>query len=120
MRKKYIPLKVGEKRAARFWDKVARGPRGSCWPWVGYKKASGHGLTSLGKKIMHAHRAAWLLKRGEIPAGLCVNHKCHNPSCCNPEHMYLGTRAENMHDHFYPIRKRRYRVGKGVRVDILI
>lgn len=91
-----------ERREARFWAKVSHAnERGRCWLWRGFTKVSGHGLTSWQNKPIHAHRLAWILKRGEIESGLCVNHKCRHPTCCNPEHMYLGTRAENMFDRFY-------------------
>ena len=91
-----------ERREARFWAKVSHAhERGYCWLWRGYTKTSGHGLTAWRGKPIHAHRLAWILKRGEIEDGLCVNHKCRHPTCCNPEHMYLGTRAENMFDRFY-------------------
>lgn len=96
--RKAAPLR----RAARFWAKVSHADeRGRCWLWQGYTKTSGHGLTAWQGKPIHAHRLAWILKRGEIEGGLCVNHKCRHPTCCNPEHLYLGTRAENMFDRFH-------------------
>jgi hypothetical protein len=91
-----------ERREARFWAKVSNANvRGRCWLWGGYTKPSGHGLTTYQGKSIHAHRLAWIYKRGEIESDLSVNHKCRNPTCCNPEHLYLGTRADNMHDRFY-------------------
>jgi hypothetical protein len=81
-----------------FWDKVQRGAPDECWPWLGYKKASGHGLTSYKSVPTHASRKAWILTHGPIDSALCVNHKCDNAACCNPAHMYLGTRADNMVD----------------------
>lgn len=117
-RKRYSGIRVSPERAERFWAKVQNAKvRGCCWLWQGFKRASGHGVTSLKEYTgnmspMHAHKVAWLLVRGEIAAGLCVNHKCHNAACCNPEHMYLGTRAENMADRFQK-RQRVYRVSKA-------
>jgi hypothetical protein len=86
-----------------FWEKVQRGTPEECWPWLGYKKSSGHGLTSLDSLPIHASRKAWILTHGPIRGGGCVNHKSKRVCalqavCCNPDHMYLGTRADNMID----------------------
>lgn len=83
-----------------FWAKVQRGDPGECWPWLGFKKPSGHGLTSLNSLGIHASRKAWILTHGPIRGDFCVNHRCDNAACCNPEHLYLGTRADNMIDRF--------------------
>lgn len=83
---------------ARFWAKVDRGAPHECWPWLGYRKPSGHGLTSYKSLQIHASRKSWILTHGEIRDGLCVNHRCDNAACCNPAHLYLGTRADNMRD----------------------
>ena len=92
--------------AARFWAKVAKVPAGECWPWQGYTKPSGHGLTSHQSFTIHAHRKAWILTHGPIREGLSVNHRCDYPACCNPAHLYLGTRADNMIDRWAPDSKR--------------
>jgi hypothetical protein len=84
----------------KFWRKVKRGEATDCWPWLGFKKSSGHGLTSYKSMPIHASRKAWILTHGEIRNGLCVNHRCDNAECCNPAHMYLGSRADNMADHW--------------------
>lgn len=81
-----------------FWDKVTRGAPDDCWPWEGFRKASGHGLTSYKSLTIHASRKAFILTHGPISSDLCVNHRCDNPGCCNPSHLYLGTRADNMID----------------------
>lgn len=87
-----------ERRIAAFWGKVTRGAPGDCWPWTGYKKVSGHGLTTYKSLAIHASRKAYILAHGPIPTALCVNHRCDNAACCNPSHLYLGTRADNMID----------------------
>lgn len=87
-----------EKRSAAFWRKVSRGTSDACWPWIGYKKSSGHGLTSYKSAPIHASRKAYILTHGPISSALCVNHRCDNAGCCNPSHLYLGTRADNMID----------------------
>lgn len=83
-----------------FWTKVLKAGPDECWPWLGYKKKSGHGLTQLKGTPIHTHRKAWILTHGPIAEGMCVNHTCHNQICCNPAHMYLGSRAQNMADRF--------------------
>jgi hypothetical protein len=83
-----------------FWENVRVGAPGECWPWLGYKRPSGHGLTCYKSMPIHASRKAWILTKGEIRGGLCVNHRCDNAECCNPAHMYLGTRADNMRDYW--------------------
>jgi hypothetical protein len=86
-----------------FWDRVKKGSPDECWPWLGYTKPSGHGMTSLDSLPMHASRKAWILTHGPITGTECVNHKSKQicalqAICCNPGHMYLGTRADNMVD----------------------
>lgn len=99
-------LSAAETRnAAAFWAKVQIGTPDECWPWLGYKRPSGHGLTSYQSMPIHAHRKAWILTYGPIRDGKCVNHKCDNPACCNPspKHMYLGDRIDNMIDRWEKI-----------------
>jgi hypothetical protein len=81
-----------------FWRRVEVLGEGDCWPWLGFCKPSGHGLTTYKSMCIHAHRKAWILTHGPILADLCVNHRCDNAACCNPAHMYLGTRGDNMID----------------------
>lgn len=84
----------------KFWVKVKRGADTDCWPWQGFKKPTGHGLTSYKSEPIHASRKAYILTHGPIRDGKCVNHRCDNAACCNPAHLYLGTRADNMIDRF--------------------
>lgn len=78
-----------------LWEWVRRGGENECWLWVGSTRKDGHGQFRLRFRMYGAHRAAWMLTRGAIPAGLCVLHTCGEPRCCNPEHLYLGTRVES-------------------------
>jgi hypothetical protein len=69
-----------------------------CWIWTGNKQKDGYGVIGLkdGRRIL-AHRASWFIHSGEIPS-LCVLHKCDNPACVRFDHLFLGTRADNVHD----------------------
>ena len=93
-----VPSDAEERLAARFWAKVDQGDAGECWPWTGYVRPSGHGGTTYKCFSILASRKAWILTHGPISSEVCVNHRCDNALCCNPAHMYLGTRADNMID----------------------
>lgn len=83
----------------RFWSKVDKS--GNCWNWTGLKFHFGHGSFSIGSRwdnsnrSIGAHRYSWEIHNGKIPNKLCVLHKCDNPSCVKPEHLFLGTRLDN-------------------------
>ena len=67
-----------------------------CIEWKGSTRRGGYGrITIQGSREISTHRLAWIIAHGDIPEGLCVLHKCDNPSCCNTEHLFLGTKAEN-------------------------
>lgn len=83
--------------ADRFWSKVSRGPYAECWPWMASvrRKDEGYGAFWLEGKHQPASRVAWMLTNGPIADGLVVCHRCDNPPCCNPAHLFLGTAKDN-------------------------
>jgi hypothetical protein len=83
----------------RFWARVARGEgEDACWPWAGPQSSAGYGAIMYRRVNRSTHRLAWELTNGAIPDGLWVLHRCDNPPCCNPAHLFLGTNADNVRD----------------------
>ncbi|HEX8653528.1 MAG TPA: HNH endonuclease signature motif containing protein [Pyrinomonadaceae bacterium] len=90
---------IGSNFAERFWSKVELSSESNgCWLWRGRVLRSGYGTAWKDGTYQYAHRIAYELKYGEIPEGMCVCHKCDNPPCCRPDHLFIGSQEENMHD----------------------
>lgn len=81
---------------ADFWDRMTL--RGECLEWTGCKDRKGYGRVHFEGSGWVTHRLAWFITNGLIPDGMLVCHHCDNPSCCNPEHLFLGTNTDNMRD----------------------
>lgn len=95
--------------ASRFWAKVEKSD--GCWEWVGARYVRGYGKFVVAGKDYKAHRISKLLHDGALAADLCVCHHCDNKRCVRPDHLFIGTQADNMHD--MKVKDRRKGIGVG-------
>ena len=95
-----------------FERNCIKGAVDDCWLWSAYITPHGYGQTRIGgrglNEAMLAHRLSWLVNVGEIPEGMHVLHKCDNPPCCNPNHLFLGTNLDNIKDRVSKNRSNRW------------
>ncbi len=90
----------------RFWEKVNKNgnqmphvPKiGKCWEWIAGINGNGRPIFSIRKKSIAAHRVSYILHFGDIPKDICVLHRCDNPICVRPDHLFLGTHLDNAND----------------------
>ena len=81
-----------------FWEKVDRKSPEECWEWKGYINQNGYGHIRIYGKGWYAHRYAYFLWKFDLSPNWCILHKCDNPKCCNPYHLFHGTRLDNNTD----------------------
>ena len=84
----------------RFWEKVQKQEGDKCWEWQASlnKPLRGYGNFNVKRKPVYAHRYSYALHNGPIPEGLDVLHRCDNPKCVRPSHLFLGTQQDNSDD----------------------
>lgn len=92
---KASPIDVAWLQDRDWWRDVERGAPDACWPWLKSTASHGYGQTWDGTTVRLAHRVAWALTYGAIPADLTIDHLCHNRVCCNPAHLRLLSNVEN-------------------------
>lgn len=95
------PIRGKSTPIERVLARIEKDEQTCCWNFQGAKNESGYGIVGLGGRkdgVDRAHRISYRHFKGDIPKGMFVCHKCDNPSCCNPEHLFIGTAADNHKD----------------------
>jgi HNH endonuclease len=101
-------IHITEDLLKRFWEKVRKSK--GCWNWIAYKNKQGYGRFGLkAGECINAHRVSWVIHNGNIPDNYFICHKCYNPSCVNPDHLFCGTRQDNMNDMMIKKRARHFK-----------
>ena len=99
-RKTQLPKRVGRSIPRRLINGINSAPEVGCWEWRRANNGYGYGTLTVNRKTKLVHRLAYEYSKGPIPTGMHVCHTCDNPSCINPDHLFLGTRNDNMKDCF--------------------
>jgi hypothetical protein len=102
----------------RLWTKIAKASKNECWPWLAHRNEHGYGTIQSGRKSLLAHRIVYELVHGPFPMPMKVLHRCDNPACCNPAHLWLGTQADNIAD--MNTKGRNGNIGRRMTADAII
>jgi hypothetical protein len=89
-----IPVKT----QGKFWGYADIASPDECWEWMRSKTPLGYGRLNIRGRVIYAHRISYIMTKNPIPDGLCVLHRCDNPGCINPFHLFLGTKKDNTRD----------------------
>jgi hypothetical protein len=99
MRQQRTLLKITDDAIMRrFEQKVDRRGPDECWPWMGYRMPSGQGQFGIGRTVYLSSRVSYALYNGPVPGDMFVCHRCDNPPCVNPAHLFLGSALDNNRD----------------------
>lgn len=111
--RKQLGLLEKEKVMNKFYKNTVKNPNNGCIEWISTIGIGGYGKFYENGKTKGAHRKSWELANGkEIPDGMNICHHCDNPKCVNPEHLFLGTQADNVRDMMEKGRYRHYNSAK--------
>ncbi len=91
---------LSQKTIRRFWSKVAISSNiDACWPWRAYRNTRGYGMFGTSSYVVHlANRVAYAISKGTTPGDVFILHRCDNPACVNPKHLFPGNQKDNMSD----------------------
>lgn len=107
-------LEIPQERQDLFWSLIDQSAGATaCWPWVAGAFSTGYGAFRVGRRTCKASRVAYALRHGEVPSEAVICHRCDNPICCNPAHLFLGDTQMNNADMV-----RKGRQAKGERTGV--